>query len=329
MRATRLQLTSTLAQHITAYLVAQRALGKRMSTEEKALRLLDRYLSDNRIDGIDRITSCVIDSFIASRNRSTPCSYNALVTPIRRYFRWMVSQEILSTSPVLATSRRPVRALRPYLFCPNDAQRLLAATAALPSRPNAPERGRVYRMIFVLLYGLGLRVGEACRLQSQDVDFDRQLLYIRNGKFSKDRLVPFGPKIESELRQFIHWRRTRSALPPESPMFTFRDDGLCSLHPGSVSATFRSIVPKLGLAIPPGTRKPHLHCLRHSFAVSTLLRWYRDGVDPNSRLLHLSTFLGHVSPAATAVYLTITDELLREANRRFARFAPTMSEVTS
>ena len=69
--------------------------------------------------------------------------------------------------------------------------------------------------------------------------------------------------------------------------------------------------------IPPGVDTPRLHDLRHSFAVATLLRWYREGIDPNQRLLQLATFLGHVDPTSTAVYLTITDELLVQANTRF------------
>ena len=80
-------------------------------------------------------------------------------------------------------------------------------------------------------------------------------------------------------------------------------------------------MPRLALTIPDGTRPPTVHCLRHSFAVSTLLRWYRSGVDPGSRLLQLSTFLGHVNPQSTAVYLTITTELLTEASQRFERWA--------
>jgi len=75
---------------------------------------------------------------------------------------------------------------------------------------------------------------------------------------------------------------------------------------------------------------PRLHCLRHSFAVGTLLRWYREGIEPQDRLLHLSTFMGHVQPSSTAVYLTITADLLREANQRFERFAsPLLKGVTS
>ena len=71
-----------------------------------------------------------------------------------------------------------------------------------------------------------------------------------------------------------------------------------------------------------------MHCLRHSFAVGTLLRWYREGLDPGSRLLQLSTFMGHVNPKSTAVYLTITTDLLTEASCRFERWAaPLLHEV--
>jgi len=70
---------------------------------------------------------------------------------------------------------------------------------------------------------------------------------------------------------------------------------------------------------------PRLHDLRHSFAVGTLLRWYRTGDNPAARLWHLSTFLGHVDLASTAVYLTITPELLDAANARFAQLAASLA----
>ena len=51
------------------------------------------------------------------------------------------------------------------------------------------------------------------------------------------------------------------------------------------------------------------------------MRWYREGTDPQSRLYRLSTFMGHVDPVSTAVYLTITPQLLAEASKRFEAFA--------
>ena len=89
------------------------------------------------------------------------------------------------------------------------------------------------------------------------------------------------------------------------------------------------LLPRLALEVPAGMANPRVRGLRHSFAGRTLLRWYREDLDPAARLHHLSTFLGHANPQRTAVYLTITSELLAEANRRFEALAPTLPEVTS
>ena len=133
-------------------------------------------------------------------------------------------------------------------------------------------------------------------------------------------MVPFGPRIGAVLRDYLEARRQRnSSISPSSPVFSFTQDR--PIHPGTISQTFHTLVPRLGLDMPPGVSPPRLHDLRHAFAVGTLLRWYRSGIDPQSRLLYLSVFLGHVSPDSTAVYLTISTELLQEANHRFEQFA--------
>jgi integrase/recombinase XerD len=64
------------------------------------------------------------------------------------------------------------------------------------------------------------------------------------------------------------------------------------------------------------SRRPRLHDLRHSFAVKTLLGWYRDGQDVAARMPLLSTYLGHVDPAATYWYLSAAPELLGLAANR-------------
>ena len=90
---------------------------------------------------------------------------------------------------------------------------------------------------------------------------------------------------------------------------------------------FHDLVADLNLEVPDGVTTPRLHSLRHSFAVGCLTRWYRNGDDPTARLYQLSTFMGHVDPVSTAVYLTITTDLLTEANRRFETFAsPAITE---
>ncbi|GAB3306680.1 site-specific integrase [Haliea atlantica] len=320
---------SVLAGQIIEFLTAKRALGKRFICEEKVLRLLDRYLIEQKVEALGLITPALIESFLASRPRHSSKSYNQLLSVLRRLFDWLELRKLITCSPVRVPPRRVTVHQAPFIFDADQARLLLDAAAHLPTRSTAPNRGATYRMIFALLYALGLRVGEVTRLQVHDVDFQRDLLVVRETKFSKTRLVPFGPRLRTALRDYI-WLQTEQygGLAPEQPVFSFSRATARPINPNTISWTFHQLMPGIALDIPPGVSPPHLHCLRHSFAVGTLLHWYRTGIDPATRLIHLSTFMGHVCPSSTAVYLTITSELLQCANLRFEQFAaPILLEV--
>jgi site-specific recombinase XerD len=315
---------SPLAEPIRRFIAHKRALNRRFDTEERALGLFDRYLVAHAVTDVASVTPAAIEAFLTTRPRARPRSYNHLLGVLRRLFDWMVEQAILSRSPVQAQPRRETARRLPYLFDLPHACHLLEVAAALPDNNKAPQRGPTYTTIFALLYGLGLRVGEVARLTRADVDIDRHLLVIRHTKFAKSRLVPFGPRMTTRLAAYLALRERQSgALAPAAPVFSFNAGR--PIHPGTISQTFHALVPRLGLTRPAGVAPPHVHDLRHSFAVGTLLRWYRDGIDPAARLLQLATFLGHVNPASTAVYLTITAELLQAAGERFARFTAPLS----
>lgn len=319
---------SPLGPGIAAFLAHKRALGCLFRVEELSLRLVDRFLVEQRIRSLIAITPDVVDAFLASRPRHAPRSYNHLRGTLARLFDWLAAQDLFGSSPVRAKPRRSSQSRLPFLFDDTTARKLLDVASQLPDRGGTVQRGRTYRVIFALLYGLGLRVGEVARLGVGDVDLARALLVVRQTKFYKSRLVPFGPGIQTLLTDQLARRSQGSGtLLPSSPVFALR--GGRAVSAGTISQTFHHLVPKLGLSIPDGISSPRVHDLRHAFAVGTLLRWYRTGVDPGSRLLQLSTFLGHVSPVSTAVYLTMTTDLLEEANRRFERWAcPTVQEAT-
>jgi integrase len=313
-----------LAISIDQYLAHKRSLGKDLVKVGSMLYLLDDFLLVRGVPSATQITHTHLEGFIASRPRRTPRSYSGLVGAIRGLLDWMVAHEILTESPLLCEKRRITPSPRPFLFSLDQAHRVLEIASQLPSNPRAQNRGEIYRMIFALLYALGLRVGEVSRLCRKDIDFDRQVLVIRQTKFGKDRLVPFGPKVGHAVAEYLKREESRvGTISPEGAVFSFDRRERRRISTNTISWTFHKILPALQLEIPSGTAPPHLHCLRHSFAVSTLLRWYRTGSDPMSRLFDLSTFMGHVSPSSTAVYLTITTELLECAGERFAMFAET------
>ncbi|MDD5269490.1 MAG: tyrosine-type recombinase/integrase [Methylococcales bacterium] len=311
-------LHSALAQPIADFLHYKQALNKKYQTETLALRLFDSYLFGQGITGWQAVTSSVIDAFMASRSRHRPRSYNHLLGVLRRFFDWAVLQRWINQNPVVERSKRETGKRLPYLFDLTTARRILAVASGLPDTPKGPQRALVYETVFALLYGLGLRVGEVARLTVGDVDFTGNILCIRETKFSKHRWVPFGPNMANRLRRYCDQRYGETAA-TETPLFSFTQGR--HIHPCTISQTFHKLLPQLELQLPPGVAPPRVHDLRHSFAVGTLLHWYREGVDPNRRLIHLATFLGHVDPNSTAVYLTITDELLREAAQRFHAFA--------
>lgn len=311
---------SPLAGGIERFVEHKRVLGRRYETEVYALRLFDRFLVERDVHVLGAITPQVVHAFLLSRPRCRARSFNHLLGVLHRLFDWLVAREVVSDSPVRSSPRRAGAQRIPFIFAPDQARQLFDLAARLPDAPGAELRGPTFHAIFATLYGLGLRVSEACRLNVADLDRQRALLVIRDTKFDKDRLVPFGPRVGEMLGRYLAQRRALQRPPADNePLFS-----ICSgarLRRQRIGGVFRKLLPALDLHMPPDASPPRVHDLRHSFAVRTLLRWYKAGVDPAQRLLHLSTFLGHVQPESTAVYLTITAELLAEAGGRFETFA--------
>jgi integrase len=311
-------MTENLVCVVEQFLTHKRTLGRKYLSEEAELRLLVRFAENRHANRLDQLTAALLDDFLASRPRPHPRSFNHLLGVLRGLLDWAVTYELLQNSPLHTRRRRATTTRIPFVFDLAAARRLLDAAAALPDNPRARQRGPTYRAIFALCYGLGLRAGEACGLRVADVDPRRDLLVVQGGKFGKTRLVPHGPRISQLIAEQLARRRADGARCDDAPLFSF--DGRRCVHPGTASQVFHHLVTVLDLPVPEGVSPPRLHDLRHSFAVGCLLRWYRDGLDPSTRLQHLATFLGHVDPASTAVYLTVTPGLLGEANQRFEAF---------
>ena len=77
------------------------------------------------------------------------------------------------------------------------------------------------------------------------------------------------------------------------------------------------IIRRAGLKPLRGKAGPRVHDLCHSMVVNRILEWYRTGINPQDRLPFLATYLGHRDINSTLVYITVTQELLHYANKRF------------
>ena len=139
------------------------------------------------------------------------------------------------------------------------------------------------------------------------------MLLIRESKFGKSRLVPLHPSCMQALADYARLRDQLQPGPAE-PAFLVSLNHKRLLYP-VVQLTFRQLIDDAGIGAG-APSPPRLHDLRHSFAVRTLLGWYRAGEDVQAKIPSLSTYLGHREPASTYWYLPAAPELLALAAAR-------------
>ena len=165
-------------------------------------------------------------------------------------------------------------------------------------------------------------------IDRNDVDWANGLLTVRNSKYGKSREILLHSSTVTALRAYHTAQRDRLSSFPSAPSFFVSTRGTRLLHE-TVQPTFRQLLRQVGLEPRSPSCRPRIHSFRHSFAVNTLVRWYRDGGDVAARMPLLSTYLGHVDPAATYWYLSATPELLAPSCRssRDSCSGPAMSAV--
>jgi integrase len=216
---------------------------------------------------------------------------------------------------------------RPYIYSPEEIRRLLDIARAYPS-PRAPLRPISLYTMLVLAYCAGLRLGELARLNLGDVDLQTGTITIRETKFFKSRILPLTDSALSALREYLEARRQAKApQSPDSGLF-WHDQGNARYTSQGIASSLVDILRRASLKPPKGRIGPRIHDLRHSMVVNRLLQWYRAGINPQDKLPFLATYLGHRDIHSTLVYITVTQDLLQQANERFRAFGAHCLHVT-
>jgi site-specific recombinase XerD len=303
---------------VAHYLSFRRTLGERCRTYEVILRSFCRAVGPQTpVTDIRRDT---VTAFLAVTG-SVTSAWHIKYYALRGLFRFAVSRGHLDEAPLPTGLPKRAAAFVPYIYSREELRRLLEA---IPSyrRYRSRIEPPTLRALLLLLYGAGLRAREALRLAVTDVDLSDGLLTIRATKFFKSRLVPVGRQLARVLADYARWRAVaHPAGDGGSPLFFVGKRGT-GVHLGTLEGAFRRLRKHAGVVRSDGARyQPRLHDLRHTFAVHRLTSWYRQGADVQRLLPHLCVYLGHVRLAATQVYLTMTPELLQQANGRFERYA--------
>src|SRR5262252_11252326 len=187
---------------IVKYIAHQRCLGKRFVRDSAMLSAFGKSvgkipLSDVRSDMIRLYLNreATSDETVRRKHRA-----------LSGFFRFVVARHLLQASPMPNNMRkRGPSTYTPYIYTDSELKRLLEAAPAA-ARPNSDIDPDTLRALLLLLYGPGLRRGEAMRLKVSDVDTSQSLMHIRATKFFKTRIVPLSASLNGVMRSFLAGR---------------------------------------------------------------------------------------------------------------------------
>jgi len=278
----------------------------------RILRYLDRFLMGELKPG-DTITREVAERWFKSMEYLAPGTRVNRMSVLRQFCLYLSHfdpRTCIVHGMYVPRRNRPM----PHIYTRRDICRIMTASKSVHSRD--PLRPAVFSTIVGFLYATGLRVGEAVNLNLADVDLKRRLVLVRQTKFKKTRWVPLASSTAGQLAVYLRKRRATSfSQEPTAPFFPSAMGG--RYHVPTFTTTFLQVLRRLGLRGPSGQRGPRIHDMRHSFAVSRLLAWHRNGANLYAKLPTLSTYLGHSTVTGTEVYLHATAELMESTGQRF------------
>jgi site-specific recombinase XerD len=302
---------------VTHYIAFRRTLGEKFKTNESILRAFCRGLGPQT--SIAHIGAEVVVAFLNGSGSVTSGWFNKHQA-LKGFFRFAISRGHLTEAPLPKVLPKLPPPFVPYIYTRDEIRRLLDAIPSSQDYRTLIEPDTL-RAILLLLYGAGLRVGEALALTVADVDLSNALITVRDTKFFKSRLVPIGPQLAGVLTEYASRRAASDpGNAPESRFFLGKRGGAIQVQ--TMDGTFERLRDLAEIRRSDGARyQPRLHDLRHSAAVHRLIRWYQQGADVQRLLHYLSVYLGHVHISHTQVYLTMTADLLQQAGLRFEQYA--------
>ena len=309
---------SFLGKVMEQHVVHMRALGYRYDTNEEMMLRFDRFLQQHA-----ELAGLPLDRIVErwSKDKPSPSHLFEARTVGRIVSKAM--HRLDPRVPILSIGEGVARAARQqnrraHLYTDEEIQRVLQSALAYPS-PKSPLRPLTLFTMLVLAYCAGMRGAEIARLRLGDVDLREDTINIRETKFFKHRRLPLAAGVMAALKRYLSLReRVGAPMNPESPLFwsPHHSRGYCI---GGVRLMLTDVLRRAGVKPARGAVGARIHDLRHSMVGHRMRDWYKSGVNPQSRLPYLATYLGHKDIRSTLVYLNITPELLHEAGERFRK----------
>ena len=301
-----------LAAAMGDFITYKRMQGYTYRTQTDSLKLFDRFLTRQDCpDGV--LQGDVFRRYQASIAELSPGTQEGYLSVVRVFSQYL--QGLHPETAVMPANIEPChpRRVRFYRIDPEQIRELMDATPVL--RMQHPIAPQTVRFLIGLLYSTGLRISEALKLNLGDVDLPCGTLYVRRGKFAKDRLVSMTPSATEALGDWLDLRSRHAPTALSAPLLPGGKDGRLTYAQSHIA--FRTLCCRCGLH---GDPPPRLHDLRHNFACRCIARWREAGENVQALLPVLANAMGHVSISSTQFYVHLDAAELQPASNKFNNY---------
>jgi integrase len=256
------------------------------------------------------ITKEQVEQWRATRINDAPNTIYAKYGILSQFSRFMCKIGYGSYIPRMPVCP-PKHSFIPHIFSHKELETIFRACDNIRLYdPHMSTISFVLPAIVRLLYGTGIRISEALSLKNADVNFENRSILVRTGKNRQQRLVPLSYTLTEVLKQYQHYR-------DQLPLIGICDNnGFFFISPngkhcrsGTVYQWFRRVLAASNIPHIGDHKGPRVHDLRHTFAVHSLIKMSKAGMDLYYSLPVLSVFMGHRSLGATEHYLRLTSEI--------------------
>lgn len=293
---------------IKQYIAYKRSLGFKMDDTEERLRRFDR-LTVSRGETSIGISKELFDEWSIPFPEESEVNRYSRISILRQFSSYL---QIIGHNSYIPKLPRYKSTFTPYIFTKVEIESIFQASDILFLK-----RKYMYSQICVMptllrmLYGTGLRVGEALNLKHRDVNLDKGYLVLRTTKNGRDRLVPISQSLMEVCKDYyIYKQKQLIDIGPGTYFFTALNGSRC--RPCTVYEHFRTVLYKAGISHKGRGTGPRLHDLRHTFCVNALLKMSEAGMDLYCSMPILSTYIGHQSIEATDKYVRLTSEMYKD-----------------
>jgi integrase/recombinase XerD len=294
-----------LAEAMADFVAFKRMQGYDYRSQARSLMAFDRFLRQpDRC--CDLLSNELFHAYLATTAGLCPSTREGRLAVVRQFSRHLHVYRPESALVPPAMLPRHCRNVRFYRIEPEQVRDLMDEAARL--RPKRSIRPGCIRFLIGLLYATGLRISEALNLSLGDIDAQRATLFVRRGKFGKDRVVAMTSSTAEALDGWLDLRSRHAATGPSAPLLVSGPDTPLTYHQAGYA--FRVLCRRCGMQ---GRPPPRLHDLRHNFACRCIARWREEARDVQALLPVLANAMGHVDFFATQGYIHLEPAVLQQA----------------